>query len=114
MRLTPRHVRAAYQMFRHLPPFHRWNLPENISLGVNSIRGEYGRYLYENGKHRIEVSRYNVKCFSALAVTMAHEIIHLRQQLTNTCNDRSQHNLAFHRTARHVCRSLGFDSKGFT
>lgn len=112
MRLTKQHVRAAYDCFRKLPPYSRWGLPEKISLGVNSNRKEYGRYLYHGGKHRIEVSRHNVKSFAALTITMAHELLHLRQQLTGTCN-RSQHNREFHRLAKHVCRSLGFDSTGF-
>ena len=114
MRVTAQQVRAMYAMFRTLPPYCRWNLPkpEQVRFAVNSIRGEYGRY--ENQPHRISVSRHNVKCFHALAVTMAHEIIHLRQELTGTYNDRAQHNRAFVRTAKHVCRVLGFDSKGFT
>lgn len=44
---------------------------------------------------------------------MAHELIHLRQELTGTYSDRSEHNRAFRRTAKHVCRVLGFDSTGF-
>lgn len=108
-------------MFRELPPFSRWGLPppEQIRFGVNSVRGEFGRYLHEGrgrkgpGKHYIEISRHNVKSFHALAITMAHEIIHLHQQIAKTYT-RSQHNAEFMRLAKRVCRVLGFDSKGFT
>lgn len=114
MKVTARHVRAMYALFRTLPPYNRWKLPppEKVRFAVNSIRGEYGRY--ESPQHRISVSRRNVKTFHALAVTVAHEVIHLRQELTKTYSDRSQHNRAFVRTAKHVCRALGFESRGFT
>lgn len=115
MKVRPVHVRAAYTMFRSLPPFCRWNLPspEQVKFSVNSIRKEYGRYESPGKHHRISVSRHNVKSFHALAITVAHEIIHLRQELTKTHSDRSQHNRAFVRTAKHVCRSLGFNDAGF-
>jgi hypothetical protein len=102
-----------YELFRALPPYNRWKLPppEKVQFAVNSIRKEYGRY--ESEPPRISVSRRNVKSFHALAITVAHEVIHLRQDLTKTYSDRSQHNRAFVRTAKHVCRALGFDSTGF-
>lgn len=115
MKVTARHVRAAYAMFRSLPPFCRWGLPppEQVRFAVNSVRGEFGRYESPGEHHRISVSRHNVKSFHALAITMAHEIIHLRQELTKTHSDRAQHNRAFVRTAKHVCRTLGFSDAGF-
>jgi phage terminase large subunit len=49
--------------------------------------------------------------FSAtLLATMAHEMCHLRQELTG---DRGHHTVAFKRMAARVCRAHGFDLKTF-
>ena len=114
MRLSARHIRAAYEMFRALPPYSSWRLPpaNKIRFSTYSNGREYGRYEYD-GRHYIKVSRKNVRHFHGLAVTMAHEIIHLKQQLDGTDNG-SQHNREYVRLARHVCKVLGFDAKGFT
>jgi hypothetical protein len=113
LKLAARHVRAAYGFYRALPPFNRWRLPpaSKIRFGTYSSGREYGRYEYD-GRHHIKVSRRNVRHFHALAVTMAHEIIHLKQQLDGS-DDKSQHNREFVRLAKLVCRVLGFDSVGF-
>ena len=103
-------------MFRDLPPFSRWKLPtpERLSFGVNSARKEFGHYEWDGKKfRRIEISRHNVKSLHALCIVMAHEMIHVWQETAGTYNDRAQHNRAFHRAAKHVCRVLGFSSKGF-
>ena len=115
MRLSSRQVRAAYELLRTLPPYCRWGLPkpEQIRFAVSNRKGEYGRYEYDGCAHSIEISRRNVKNLHALTITMAHEVLHLRQQLAGTSSDRYQHNRDFMRLAKHVCRVLGFDSKGF-
>ena len=113
MRLTSRHVRATYDCFRNLPPFDRWRLPEHVEFRVTSSRQVYGTYQLVRGKHRITISRHNVKCFQALTITVAHEMLHLRQELTGTCNERSQHNRDFVRLAKRVCKVLGFSDSGF-
>jgi len=122
MKVTARQVRATYELMRRLPPYCGWDLPaanNGITFGVNGCRSEFGRYIHlgcgvgHPGFHRIEISRHNVKTCHALIVTMAHEIIHLHQQLTKTYS-RSQHNREFLRLAKHVCRTLGFEAKGFT
>lgn len=116
MKLTARHIRAVYALFRELPPYSRWKLPpsEKLSFGVNNARKEFGHYEWDGKHRRIEISRHNVKTLPGLVIVMAHEILHLRQELTKTYSDRSQHNRAFVRLAKHVCKALGFDSKGFT
>ena len=113
MKVTPRHVSAAYRLFRTLPPYCRWGLPEDVEFRITKRPDVYGTYQLVGGRHRITISRRNVKSLHGLIVTLAHELIHLRQELTGSCGDRSQHNRAFVRTARHVCRALGFDSAGF-
>lgn len=117
MKLTARNVRAMYDLFRTLPPYNRWKLPpaEKLRFAVTNSRKEYGRYEWWSGtsKRRIAISRHNVKSFHALAITMAHELIHVHQELSGTYSERSEHNRAFVKTAKHVCRALGFDSTGF-
>ena len=113
-RLTRKQVRATYTHLRQFPPFCRWGLPpeDKIIFRVVGSRAVYGRYVYDD-RHSIEISHYNVKHLHQLTLTMAHEMIHLRQELTKTDN-RSQHNREFMRLAKRVCLILGFDSRGFT
>lgn len=113
MNVTPRLVRAAYHFFRFLPPYSRWNLPDEVEFRITKRPDVYGTYQLIGGRHRITISRRNVKTLHALIVTLAHELIHLRQELTGDFSDRSQHNRAFVRASKHVCRALGFDSAGF-
>lgn len=65
MKVTARQVRAAYELFRALPPYNRWKLPpaNRLRFGVNNRRKEYGRYEWWVGtkRRRIEVSRHNVR-----------------------------------------------------
>ena len=114
MKIAPRHVRAAYELFRALPPYDRWRLPKphKVRFSVYANGREYGRYEYD-GRHHIKISRRNVRSFHALAITMAHELIHLRQQLAGTDSDESQHNREFVKLAKQACRALGFESAGF-
>lgn len=114
IRPTPRQLRAVYEVFRALPPFCGWRLPpaDQVRFTVTSRKGEYGRYEW-NGGHHISVSRRNVQHFHSLALTMAHEMLHLKQRITKTDN-RYQHNAEFMRLAKRVCLTLGFDSKGFS
>jgi hypothetical protein len=67
-------------------------------------------YSFENGTHLIRVSAERQGHTASLLATIAHEMIHLRQQLIG---DRGHHSARFHKMAAQVGRAHGFDIKTF-
>lgn len=92
-----------------MPPFCHWRLPSQIAIRVGRSRKEFGSYDSPNGIHTITVSAALVGSFNGLLALMAHEMVHLAQRVRGTDENRTQHNRAWIRMARRVCRSLGWD-----
>lgn len=115
MRVTRRRAKSAYAFLRQFPPFCHWSLPEPdaVDFRISRSRSEFGSYDDPKGVHTICVSKHLVTSFNALQALMAHECVHLAQRIAGDEND-AQHNRAWIRRARRVCRALGWDySKGF-
>lgn len=115
LRLTPEALRAAYEFLRGMPPFNRWRLPapDYISFEVTSSTIDHGIYhAPKDGPHRIKISGAVNGHTATLLMTMAHEMVHLYQQVSGTAT-RAQHNAQFKRLAAQVCRHHGFDPKAF-
>lgn len=93
---------------------HRWRLPKaaKVTFLVSRKASEYGSYTeYVSGyKHEISVSSVKVKSVGMLVETMAHEMIHLRQQIAGTKRDEDGHlghGADFKRFEAQVCKGLG-------
>jgi hypothetical protein len=112
LRLTPEKLAAAYDFLRTTEPFRSWKLPEGEEVGFHVLktRGHSADYSFENGVHLIRISDGRNGHTASLLATMAHEMIHLRQQLTG---DRGHHSARFRKMAARVCRAHGFDIKTF-
>lgn len=110
--LTPRMLEAAYEYLRCTLPFRRWKLPdgEKIEFWVTACKGRYG-YLENTGEVvRIAVSATRVESTTDLITTMAHEMIHLRE---NCLGKQPAHGRRFQSMADRVCRIHGFDRETF-
>lgn len=114
--LTPHALAAAYDYLRATPPFNGWKLPESdaVEFGVTKHRDREGDHnVYQRvGEHIIRASSHFVKTTDGVMQLMAHEMIHMHQEITKTIT-RVQHNRAFHRLARRVCRCHGWDAVRF-
>ena len=111
-------IAAAYDLVRTLPPFDKWNLPEpeDVKFAV-SDHVWISAFCKVDRKGRKLVLRINVSdlCVghvSTLIRKMAHECIHLHMALTGQ-DTKAQHNAAFYKIAKRVCRVNGFDEKDF-
>ena len=112
LRLTPDMLAAGYDFLRATEPFKNWKLPpaEEVGFHILRTRNHSADYSFENGVHLIRVSASRNGFTVSVLATMAHEMIHLRQQLIG---DRGQHSAKFHNMAARVCRAHGFDIKTF-
>lgn len=115
LRLTPEMLEAAYELLRTTPPFRRWRLPhaDEIEFRVTRLANEFAHYLALPGRrHRIAVAEIAIERIESLALHMAHEMVHLKQQLERS-STRNQHNARFVELSRQVCRHHGFEFKRF-
>jgi hypothetical protein len=117
LHLTPEMLAAAYEYLRTTPPFRRWGLPEadEIEFVVTQVlkpQAAYEKYRHVN-EHRISVSNARIGTSANLIDVMAHEMIHLYQEIKKTTTGNTEHNAEFDRLAKLVCRHHGFDPKNF-
>ena len=112
IKLTEEMLGHCYDMLAATPALSKWNLPssEDIKFKVVKRKSIFGRYVYEGGDHRIEISSKSVGTFSTLISTMAHEMIHLHQSLLDipVADDKT-----FHGFADAVCKEFELDRLAF-
>lgn len=116
--ITPQRAVAMYECLCKFPPFSRWRLPpggkiEFRVLHTRRYDAAYQSYCHTRELHGIDVSSARNGHFGTLAMSMAHEMIHLRQRIANTETPNTEHNAEFRRIAERVCRRFGFDPKQF-
>ncbi len=95
-----------------LPPFDKWPLPprDAVCFEVKHRRDVYGEFWPE--PPTILISSVHTGQFESLCRVMAHEMIHLVQELAKEATG-AQHNAAFRRRSRQVCKVFGWDNKAF-
>lgn len=115
--ITPERLRAIYDCLRHFPPFARWNLPpgELVRFRVTRHTDREGHYTrtIRGDDYKIAVSELKVGHFSSVVEVVAHEMIHLYQDITKTETPNTVHNSEFKRHSRNICRMFGWDYKKF-
>ena len=112
LRLTPERLAAAYDFLRAFPPFDRWRLPpgDEVRFHVAYVDNWYGHYSRLRRSHRIDISAVTVGHGDTLLRTMAHEMVHVRQ---NLLNKSTVHNAEFRRLGGVICSRFGWDPKAF-
>lgn len=107
MIVTPHMAEAMYLCLRSMRPFCKWGLPDADSVGfrINGAKGDMGAHNFHTGCHHIYLSQVNVRHFDALATTMAHEMIHVKQLMSG--KERT-HGKYFLECAKQVCDELGW------
>lgn len=117
--LTPEMAEANYEYLRTSRPFRRMKLPDpdDLAFIITPHVDRYGHFkAKEPGKrrfHEIAISDQEVTSSALLTEVMAHEMIHLFQEINGTDSRRVQHNAEFRRIARTVCRIHAFDPTTF-
>lgn len=113
--ITPAMLAAAYDFLRSTPPFRRWRLPpaDEVQFHVTREPFKFGTHEFDGQEHIIGISERRVGHTYTLFITMAHEMIHAYQAISKTETKGAEHNAAFRRIARCVCRYHGFDPREF-
>lgn len=104
-----------YTLLRSTPPFNRWKLPEADAVGfvVTHSKERCGRF-HGNGQedNAIEISAALHETIPSVAITMAHEMVHLHEALKGRRGD-VKHGKFFHHCADLVCKYHKFDRNVF-
>jgi hypothetical protein len=110
--LHPSHLEAVYDCLRRFPPFRRWKLPpaEEVHFAVTRAKDTMGSYRLRRNGHHITASSSKVGHFDTLVRLVAHEMIHLAQEVAGVSSPY-QHNSDFKRRAALVAKYHGFDPK---
>ena len=114
--LTPAVLEAAYAYLRATSPFKSWKLPhaDEVEFCVTQHRDQEGdHYVYQRTTdHVIRISATTITTTPALMIVMAHEMIHEKQEIAKTAR-RGGHNKEWHRLAKRVCATHGWDVRLF-
>lgn len=113
LRLTPQILEAAYDFLRALPPFSGWRLPVGDEIEFRVTRATDYSGLCHRDRWCITLSDAKHGHLITLLITMAHEMLHLRQILRGEDRPDVEHNEAFKRTARRISEIHGFDPQAF-
>lgn len=102
----------CYDMLAATPTLSKWNLPpaEDIRFKVIKRKDRFAHHLVKGGVHHIEVSASLVGRFETLVSTMAHEMIHVHQDLVGL--PRADDN-SFAKFADKICKELDLDRLTF-
>ncbi len=114
MKVTVHLIRQCYTHLRELPPFDRWSLPtaERVEFGI--LVGKDHAIYERDGPHRICVNDLTHTTHQQVMETVAHEMVHLRQELLGRLPLRKDpHNADFRRMARAICREFGWNVQTF-
>lgn len=113
LKFTADTLRAAYAFLDETPPFNSWNLPdaEEVIFRVTRSKSDHGWHDFKNGHHTIALSRITVGSTLNLVMTMAHEMVHIREWQLQIRGEG--HGAAFRKLAQRVCEIHGFDPTMF-
>lgn len=114
MKVNAHLIRQCYAHLRTLPPFDRWDLPaaDRVSFGI--LTGKDHAVYERDAGHRISVNDMTHTTHGQVMESVAHEMLHLRQQLLGRLPfTKDPHNAEFRRMARAVCKEFGFNVQSF-
>lgn len=110
--ITPETVKAVYVMLLSFPPFSKWNLPaaNKVTFVVAPLRSRWGDF--DPNNHTIRISTVNVTTFLSLVTAVAHEAVHLKQDISGRWPAKDAHNAHFKKMATRVCKHFPFADIG--
>ena len=117
MNLTPERLAALYDALRAFRPFCGWRLPPAAEVTFRTTRARNCAAFYNREQrgtnYTITVSESLVGHFDTLAPILAHEMVHLKQDIARTETPNAEHNAEFHTLSATICREMGWDPKFF-
>lgn len=115
LHLTIATVELTYDRLRTTLPFRKWGLPDSDDIEFNiSTRRDCMGWFRGAGSadhHEIGLSFSKIGSLATLDRVMAHEMIHLKQEVAKTTTANTEHNAEFYVLAAKVARHHCFDPK---
>lgn len=110
--LSAQRLAAIYECLRAFPPFNRWALPpaSDVKFVVTRHVDQFGDHFTLRDTHHVRVSSAKSGHFETVVITVAHEMVHMRQARIGI---KVNHGNFFKRQARSICRRFGWDEKAF-
>lgn len=113
LHITPDMLVQSYVLLRQTRPFSRWKLPDADEVAFHATpidlpkkHGSQGQHWHDGERHHVQVSPERHHTLHAVLMTLAHEMIHMRQYDLGKPNT---HGATFERLAGQVCRAHCFD-----
>lgn len=114
MKVTTDLIRQCYLFLKQVHPFSNWELPPPGECEFGLLSGGHHAEYIRDGKHFIIVNPDTHIALNDLLMSVAHEMVHLRQELKGRLPEKGDgHNAEFRRLAKQVCASLGWDLQRF-
>jgi hypothetical protein len=115
MNVTPDRLRAIYELLQEFAPFDKWDLPESSLVTFELLAGkDHAEYSVDDRDRMcIAVNPDTHITLAQLVESVAHEMVHLRQDMLDRLPAKEPHNGEFRRWAKAVCKALGFDVQRF-
>lgn len=115
--LNPEMVAAGYEYLRTTPPFKGLRLPPSDAIIFRITRNphKFGHYRRNyDEKREIATSTRCIGSTAKLLETLAHEMIHLHEDLIGLLyKSDTAHSATFRRLAKRACRHHGWDLRAF-
>ncbi len=114
MKVNVHLIRQCYAHLRELPPFDRWALPSPDQVEFGILVGRDHAVYHNDGMHRIAVNDLTHTTHEQVMQTVAHEMVHLHQELVGRLPfKKDPHNADFRRWARLICKEFGWNVQTF-
>ncbi len=114
LHITPEIIRTAYEYLRSTMPFKRWKLPiaDEVEIRVIIHKTLLGQWC-KTSHHIIKINNKYIGTTLNLLQTIAHEMIHIAQDIAKKDSKNIEHNKDFYRRLSLVAKYHGFDPKWF-
>lgn len=111
MQVNARTMAAAYEFLSEFEPFRDLPPVNEIQFKVTRCNIDRGYYHAGGGskEYLIAVSSKIVTHMDSLLKVMAHEMLHLHQEVTETETEDVLHNKAFWSLGHKFCHEMGWD-----
>lgn len=115
MQITPDRCAAVYEMLRHFKPFASWKLPpaDEVEFRVRPLKDHvaHANHYKYTLEFFIAVDDSKHPNINELAMTIAHEMCHIRQRILK--RNFTTHGADFKRMKNSICKELGWDERLF-
>lgn len=113
LHITPDMLEQGYELLKLSKPFSAWKLPDAdkvvflaTSIDAAGKHGSQGQHWHDGVYHHIQVNPERHHTYHAMLMTLAHEMVHVRQY---ELGRRNTHGVFFERLSAQVCRHHCFD-----